>query len=262
MAIMKSGYRNPIPISLGEEPSLAGFILAGCFFKPHDSPHTLTLFPPSVTTLSSTRQGYIGYRTSYDGQESPYLSILGQIYPETTHPHLLSFFDRVSHSCIRRRNRVENTPAIERLEGRSNQELPHCRPVKSPVHAHSLRQQAFGSDLSNYRIDPIGASFRCFEGPMAAEMAQIARRGTSRMAEATRAVSLKGGHMTDLEKESLETLYQVRDALAVGKVHRHTHMNLMGVVRDSIQHLENKKYGCATGRHSSYCQCKEASHGL
>lgn len=31
--------------------------------------------------------------------------------------------------------------------------------------------------------------------------------------------------------------------------------------RDAISHLTNKKYGCASGRHSSVCTCKENEPG-
>ncbi len=39
------------------------------------------------------------------------------------------------------------------------------------------------------------------------------------------------------------------------KISANEHTELMGRVRDAAHHLINKRLGCATGRHSDYCQC-------
>lgn len=63
--------------------------------------------------------------------------------------------------------------------------------------------------------------------------------------------------LTDLEREALEVLLLLKSNLEK-KLTRLEFMEFMGHVRDTIKHLENKHYGCPTGRHSStFCDCKK-----
>lgn len=67
--------------------------------------------------------------------------------------------------------------------------------------------------------------------------------------------------LTSFEEEMLNVCEDLRDAHSAGRpIHRKTHQQLVGRLRDVIVKLENKKYGCATGRHAGACACgKEAA---
>lgn len=60
--------------------------------------------------------------------------------------------------------------------------------------------------------------------------------------------------LTDLEREALEVLYMVRDS-TTRLLERKEFLDYMTHVRNTIMHLENKKYGCATGKHAGVCEC-------
>lgn len=62
--------------------------------------------------------------------------------------------------------------------------------------------------------------------------------------------------MTPLEQEALEVAIRLRRALTTtASMTRPQIQDLMGDLRDLIKHLENKKFGCATGQHQDFCAC-------
>ena len=61
--------------------------------------------------------------------------------------------------------------------------------------------------------------------------------------------------LTPLEAEALDVLQMVVDVFT-HPVYRNQYKLVMGRVRDILKKLENKKYGCATGRHMGACECK------
>jgi hypothetical protein len=60
-----------------------------------------------------------------------------------------------------------------------------------------------------------------------------------------------------IEEEALEIIQRVLDAISIGKISRLEYRDLLGAMRDIAAKLTNKKFGCATGRHTAACQCKE-----
>ena len=67
--------------------------------------------------------------------------------------------------------------------------------------------------------------------------------------------------MTDLERESLEVFYEVRDSLTARTISFRSFTELMGRVRMMIKHLENLSFGCPSGKHSSVCTCRPGVPG-
>lgn len=69
--------------------------------------------------------------------------------------------------------------------------------------------------------------------------------------------------MTPLEREALDMLKIVVEFLT--PPHKPTtqkdYMGLMGDLRDTIKHLDNSRYGCATGHHTYDCTCKRGLVG-
>lgn len=67
--------------------------------------------------------------------------------------------------------------------------------------------------------------------------------------------------LTPIEQKALDALLAVRD-MWVPKMKREAFMDLMGEVRDAISALENKKYGCLSGRHTGKCTCTANRTGI
>lgn len=63
--------------------------------------------------------------------------------------------------------------------------------------------------------------------------------------------------LTALEMEALEVIETIQDFLASKNVSRPEYMIMMGRLRDLRVKLENKKYGCPSGRHAEACSCME-----
>lgn len=62
--------------------------------------------------------------------------------------------------------------------------------------------------------------------------------------------------MTIMEKEALECLTQVMRYFTGNlKVSHREFLDLMTVVRDTVKNLENRKYGCISGKHAGTCTC-------
>lgn len=64
-----------------------------------------------------------------------------------------------------------------------------------------------------------------------------------------------------VEQEAIEILCILRDYFSKPKLGRQQFTDIMGHVRNAIQHLENKRFGCYTGLHSSECTCTPTSPG-
>lgn len=63
--------------------------------------------------------------------------------------------------------------------------------------------------------------------------------------------------LNPMEAEALEVLQQVSDQFAVGRpVKKIPYRDTMGKIMRMIIKLENKQYGCSTGRHSTSCECR------
>lgn len=65
--------------------------------------------------------------------------------------------------------------------------------------------------------------------------------------------------LTAIEQECQDLLAVILDLMAAGHGHitHKDHMELTGRVRTCLMHLTNKEYGCATGKHSGPCACKD-----
>ncbi len=67
-----------------------------------------------------------------------------------------------------------------------------------------------------------------------------------------------------IEQECEDVLLEVRDWLAVAiftKSRRQEFIDLMGSIREALDHLNNKKFGCSTGIHSGDCFCEKEKYG-
>lgn len=66
------------------------------------------------------------------------------------------------------------------------------------------------------------------------------------------------GRLNPIEQECQTVLIMLRDMMAPGrgKIDHISHMELCGRVRDALEKLQNKEYGCATGKHAGPCQCQ------
>ena len=64
--------------------------------------------------------------------------------------------------------------------------------------------------------------------------------------------------ITPLEKESLEVFRLVLMKMTGKPLGNMDFIEFMGHIRDIVRKLENKEYGCASGKHASTCQCQEA----
>lgn len=64
--------------------------------------------------------------------------------------------------------------------------------------------------------------------------------------------------LSSTEEDILDILYEVRETFSPSSkpIPRPTFQLMMGHVRDRIAMLENKKFGCATGKHGGACECK------
>lgn len=62
--------------------------------------------------------------------------------------------------------------------------------------------------------------------------------------------------LTPMEEEALDALEDLRDSFCIKKFRRVEFQEAMGNVRDMISKLRNKKLGCPTGKHTSYCECQ------
>lgn len=64
--------------------------------------------------------------------------------------------------------------------------------------------------------------------------------------------------LNSIEQECRDIFEEIMDLMAPGKRLRyHDHMELLGRIKAAYYHLENKEYGCVTGRHSGRCHCLE-----
>ncbi len=57
------------------------------------------------------------------------------------------------------------------------------------------------------------------------------------------------------EKEMLELLLKVREFMTGPQIYKKIYYDTITDVRDMIKRLENKRFGCPTGLHSSNCFC-------
>ncbi len=66
------------------------------------------------------------------------------------------------------------------------------------------------------------------------------------------------GKLNPIERECQDVLMMVREVLSP---HHPTFtpkrdvIEVMGAVREALKKLDNKDYGCASGRHAGYCTC-------
>ncbi len=71
-------------------------------------------------------------------------------------------------------------------------------------------------------------------------------------------------NLTLIEQECEDILLRVRDLLGVvifAKSRRREFIDLMGDIREAIDHLNNKKFGCASGYHAGDCLCQKDERG-
>lgn len=61
--------------------------------------------------------------------------------------------------------------------------------------------------------------------------------------------------LTPMEELALEVCQEVLDVFSIGRTSRTSYLQVMGSVRNLVTKLENKKFGCETGRHSRRCDC-------
>lgn len=66
---------------------------------------------------------------------------------------------------------------------------------------------------------------------------------------------VKDGRLTPLEFEAMIVCRMVLEALVTKTVDKSSYVELMGIVRALATKLENKSYGCFTGKHSGTCSC-------
>ena len=67
--------------------------------------------------------------------------------------------------------------------------------------------------------------------------------------------------LNPIERECQDALMSIRDIWTVTP-HRasiRSFMEVMGKVRLALLHLENKEFGCATGKHSGPCICRDGA---
>jgi len=68
--------------------------------------------------------------------------------------------------------------------------------------------------------------------------------------------------MTDLERESLYALGYVVQHFSARTISLAVFTEGMGIARNTLQKLENKALGCASGLHAGHCTCKEGKPGV
>lgn len=63
--------------------------------------------------------------------------------------------------------------------------------------------------------------------------------------------------LTVVEQECQDVLVAVRDIWTMPnhQIGKYDFMELLGIIRTVLVHLQNKEYGCASGKHSGKCQC-------
>lgn len=66
---------------------------------------------------------------------------------------------------------------------------------------------------------------------------------------------------TPLEKEALDTLREVCRIWTARQINTRTFMDTMGLMIQTIKHLENLETGCPTGSHAAKCFCVPAVKG-
>lgn len=65
-------------------------------------------------------------------------------------------------------------------------------------------------------------------------------------------------YLSSIEKEVLDVLEDINfffDSIKVTRYQRIPYRELRGKIRDLIVKLENRRFGCPTGRHSAACRC-------
>lgn len=67
--------------------------------------------------------------------------------------------------------------------------------------------------------------------------------------------------LTPLEAESLETIMLIKDKILAGRCSKIEFRQIMGIAIENVKHLENKKYGCWSGRHAGPCDCTQIQVG-
>ena len=69
--------------------------------------------------------------------------------------------------------------------------------------------------------------------------------------------------LTSVEKQCQDVLVLISDMMAPGRrMNAVTHTEIAGRVRDALTKLQNKEYGCASGKHAVACTCKEGFEGV
>lgn len=63
--------------------------------------------------------------------------------------------------------------------------------------------------------------------------------------------------LTTLEAACLDTLTNVLAALTGRAIGHWAYQELMGEITALVKRLTNKKYGCASGKHTGPCACQE-----
>lgn len=101
-----------------------------------------------------------------------------------THTSPLSHFVRVCHGCKSEANNGQNSHAYCPMGAGCQETLDHLRRAKQHLHPRTLRQQTVRFGSSNHTTASNNTSFRCFSGPMAAEMDQKSGRRHEKLAEA------------------------------------------------------------------------------
>ncbi len=65
-------------------------------------------------------------------------------------------------------------------------------------------------------------------------------------------------NLTAFEAEMVAIIEHLVDYMAPGRpLHKVTHMEMLGRLRDMLKKAENKKFGCKTGEHSGPCECSK-----
>lgn len=68
--------------------------------------------------------------------------------------------------------------------------------------------------------------------------------------------------LTRLELECLDVFTELADLLPIWSALRKSErVDLMASIRDAKKHLDNKRFGCASGLHAGPCNCKEGVPG-
>ena len=69
--------------------------------------------------------------------------------------------------------------------------------------------------------------------------------------------------LSPIEQECREVFLTLIDYMSPGrrKVANKDHMEIVGQMRNCVQKLTNKEYGCSSGLHAAACTCREGLPG-